>query len=92
MLGVRPALCDAFVQVDALADFRAILLSQFGVRLNLDPSPVALLEAKLLGIEEGSPVFRMVRTTYSNKNTVVEYTRSVARADEFEYRVMHMRG
>ena len=49
-------------------------------------------EAKLLGIEEGSPVFRMVRTTYSNKNTVVEYTRSVARADEFEYRVMHMRG
>lgn len=49
-------------------------------------------EAKLLGIEEGSPVFRMVRTTYSSKNTVVEYTRTVARADEFEYRVMHMRG
>ncbi len=48
-------------------------------------------EAQLLGIEEGSPVLRLVRTTYNSKNLVVEYTRSVARADMFEYKIVHLR-
>ncbi len=48
-------------------------------------------EAKLLGIEEGSPVLHLVRTTYNSKNVVIEYTRSVARADMFEYKVVHTR-
>lgn len=48
-------------------------------------------EAKLLQIEEGAPVLHLVRTTYNSNNIVIEYTRSVARADMFEYKIVHTR-
>lgn len=48
-------------------------------------------EAKLLKIDENAPVLHLVRTTYNSKNVVIEYTRSVARADMFEYKIVHTR-
>lgn len=48
-------------------------------------------EARLLKIDEDSPVLHLVRTTYNSKNVVIEYTRSVARADMFEYKIVHTR-
>ena len=48
-------------------------------------------DAHLLGIVEGSPVLDLVRTTYNESNEVVEYTLSVARADQFKYKVYHQR-
>lgn len=48
-------------------------------------------EARLLKIDEGAPVLHLVRTTYNSKNVVIEYTRSVARADMFEYKIVHTR-
>lgn len=48
-------------------------------------------EAELLGVPEGSPVLHLVRTTTNDKNIVIEYTRSVARADMFEYKISHIR-
>ena len=49
-------------------------------------------DAHLLGIGEGSPVLDLVRTTYDEGNEIVEYTLSVARADQFKYKVYHQRG
>lgn len=49
-------------------------------------------DAHLLGIQEGAPVLDLVRTTYNTSNEIVEYTLSVARADQFKYRVYHHRG
>lgn len=49
-------------------------------------------DAHLLGISEGAPVLDLVRTTYNASNEVVEYTLSVARADQFKYKVLHRRG
>ncbi len=48
-------------------------------------------DASALGIAEGAPVLKLVRTTYSDKNVVLEYTHSVARADQFKYKVTHVR-
>lgn len=48
-------------------------------------------DATELGIAEGAPVLELVRTTYNVKNMVVEYTHSVARADQFKYKVTHVR-
>lgn len=48
-------------------------------------------EAKLLKIDENAPVLHLVRTTYNSKNVIIEYTRSVARADMFEYKIVHTR-
>ena len=48
-------------------------------------------DAHLLEIVEGSPVLDLVRTTYNESNEVVEYTLSVARADQFKYKVYHQR-
>lgn len=48
-------------------------------------------EARLLKIDEDAPVLHLVRTTYNSKNVVIEYTRSVARADMFEYKIVHTR-
>ena len=48
-------------------------------------------DAHLLGIVEGSPVLDLVRTTYNESNEVVEYTLSVARADQFKYKVYNQR-
>ena len=42
-------------------------------------------------IAEGAPVLDLIRTTYDMNNEVIEYTRSVARADQFKYKVYHNR-
>ena len=49
-------------------------------------------EAELLQIPEGAAVLRLYRTTYNDRNTAIEYTRSVARADQFRYKISHYRG
>ena len=49
-------------------------------------------DARLLGIAENAPVLDLVRTTYNVNNEVVEYTLSVARGDQFKYKVYHHRG
>lgn len=46
-------------------------------------------DAHLLDVSEGSPVLELERTTYNLNGEVVEYTVSVARADQFKYRVVH---
>lgn len=48
-------------------------------------------DARLLEISEGAPVLDLVRTTYNESNEIVEYTLSVARADQFKYKVFHYR-
>ena len=48
-------------------------------------------DARLLGIGENAPVLDLVRTTYNVSNEVVEYTLSVARGDQFKYKVYHHR-
>lgn len=48
-------------------------------------------DARLLDINEGDPVLDLVRTTYNTSNEIVEYTLSVARADQFKYKVFHYR-
>lgn len=48
-------------------------------------------DAHLLGIGENAPVLDLVRTTYNVSNEVVEYTLSVARGDQFKYKVFHHR-
>ncbi len=48
-------------------------------------------DARLLDIGEGAPVLDLVRTTYNTRNEIVEYTLSVARADQFKYKVFHYR-
>ena len=49
-------------------------------------------DAELLDIDEGDPVLDLTRTTYNDRNEVIEYTLSVARADQFKYKVHHHRG
>ncbi|QWT17446.1 GntR family transcriptional regulator [Collinsella sp. zg1085] len=48
-------------------------------------------DAHILGIAEGAPVLDLVRTTYNVNNEIIEYTLSVARADQFKYKVYHRR-
>ncbi|MGX7351900.1 UbiC transcription regulator-associated domain protein [Enterococcus canis] len=48
-------------------------------------------DAELLDISEGAPVLNLIRTTYNIKNEIIEYTLSVARADQFRYRIRHVR-
>lgn len=48
-------------------------------------------EATLLALPTGGAVLRLVRHTYNMKNQIIEYTRSVARADQFHYKVRHIR-
>lgn len=48
-------------------------------------------DAHLLGIAAGAPVLELSRTTLNDENEVIEYTLSVARADQFKYRVIHQR-
>ena len=49
-------------------------------------------EARALGIKEGSPVLDLMRTTTNEAGEVIEFTLSVARADQFRYKVSHWRG
>ncbi len=44
-------------------------------------------DAHLLDIPENAPVLDLVRTTYNLGNEIIEYTLSVARADQFKYKV-----
>ena len=44
-------------------------------------------DAAMLGISEGAPVLRLVRTAVNDKNVVIECTQGVARADQFTYKV-----
>lgn len=46
-------------------------------------------EADLLGISEGAPVLHLIRKTYNDKNLIIEYTFSIARADQFRYKIRH---
>lgn len=48
-------------------------------------------DAEVLGLAEGAPVLRLQRTTVSDRNRVIEYTHSAARADQFKYKVSHVR-
>lgn len=48
-------------------------------------------DAEQLDIPEGAPVLNLERTTYNDHNTIVEFTLSVARADQFHYKVVHVR-
>ncbi|WP_394405846.1 GntR family transcriptional regulator [Streptococcus sp. 20-1249] len=48
-------------------------------------------EAKWLAIDNGSPVLHLLRKTYNDKNRIIEYTFSIARADQFRYKVYHTR-
>lgn len=48
-------------------------------------------DAHLLEIAEGAPVLDLIRTTYNASNEIVEYTLSVARADQFKFKVFHKR-
>ena len=49
-------------------------------------------DAEVLGISEGAPVLQLSRVTYNDKNDVIEFTHSVARADQFKYKISHVRG
>lgn len=49
-------------------------------------------EAKILGIPSNSPVLHLVRKTYNDKNRIIEFTFSIARADQFRYKLTHQRG
>ncbi|MEN4334053.1 GntR family transcriptional regulator [Streptococcus pyogenes] len=46
-------------------------------------------EAGLLGIKKGDPVLHIIRKTYNDNNILIELTFSIARADQFRYRVQH---
>ena len=48
-------------------------------------------DARQLQIIEGSPVLSLRRTTYNTENEIIEFTLSVARADQFRYRIAHVR-
>ena len=48
-------------------------------------------DAHLLDIAENAPVLDLERTTYNTSNEIIEYTLSVARADQFKYKVLHQR-
>lgn len=54
-------------------------------------SVVRPADAHLLDIPEDAPVLDLTRTTYNTSNEIIEYTKSVARADQFKYRVLHQR-
>ena len=42
--------------------------------------------AEILGIPEKSPVIVLVRHTYTRKNKIIEYRKTIGRADKFSYR------
>lgn len=48
-------------------------------------------DALSLEVFENSAALNLVRTTYNVDNEVIEYTLSVARADQFRYKVLHNR-
>lgn len=47
-------------------------------------------EASYLHISSGDPVLHVLRKTYNMKNRLIEYTFSIARADQFRYHTTHI--
>lgn len=47
-------------------------------------------DADVLEISEGAPVLNLARSTYNDKNEIIEFTLSVARADQFRYKIFHI--
>ncbi len=70
---------DTYAQVIRLA------VEEFYASIALDN------EAQLLGVKSNSPVLHLLRKTYNEKNILIEHTFSIARADQFRYRVTHKR-
>ncbi|MGX7163881.1 GntR family transcriptional regulator [Enterococcus massiliensis] len=54
-------------------------------------SIVRAKDTELLAIREGAPVLHLMRKTYNMKNEIIEYTESIARADQFRYKIVHTR-
>lgn len=48
-------------------------------------------EAKYLAVNVGDPCLRIERQTYCQDNYIIEFTLSVARSDQFVYRIRHAR-
>lgn len=48
-------------------------------------------DATFLNVPKSSAALNLVRKTYNQANEVIEYTLSVARADQFRYKVLHNR-
>lgn len=46
-------------------------------------------EANLLMIPNSSPVLHLIRKTYNDRNRLIEFTFSIARGDQFRYKVSH---
>ncbi|HFU4451783.1 TPA: GntR family transcriptional regulator [Streptococcus suis] len=46
-------------------------------------------EATLLRIPNSSPVLHLIRKTYNDRNRLIEFTFSIARGDQFRYKVSH---
>ncbi len=42
--------------------------------------------AQILGIDEGTPVIVLVRNTYTRNNKMIEYRKTIGRADKFSYK------
>lgn len=54
-------------------------------------SIVSAKDAVTLDVPEGSASLNLIRKTYNTTNEVIEYTLSVARADQFRYKILHER-
>ncbi|VYU68901.1 UTRA domain-containing protein [Clostridium tertium] len=68
-----------------------VLMKEYNVRISsaeeyFRPILTNKIESVYLDIKEGSPSLKIERFTYE-KNSVIEYTVSVARGDKFKYRV-----
>lgn len=48
-------------------------------------------DATLLDIHAGAPCLNLIRTTYNLDNEIIEFTLSVARSDQFRYKIRHVR-
>ncbi|MDR2278468.1 MAG: GntR family transcriptional regulator, partial [Vagococcus sp.] len=54
-------------------------------------SIVSKKDAENLKVPDGSAALNLIRKTLNQENEVIEYTLSVARADQFRYKVLHKR-
>ncbi len=71
-----------------------LFLDEYGQRIKsaeeeFYASLVNLKDAGHLKISEGSAILKLIRKTLNQDNEVIEYTLSVARADQFRYKVLH---
>ncbi|WP_326717427.1 GntR family transcriptional regulator [Vagococcus jeotgali] len=54
-------------------------------------SLVTQKDSKLIDVPKNSAVLNLTRKTYNQNNEIIEYTLSVAKADQFKYKVLHNR-